>query len=84
MKAPTILALASAMMLSGCANRYVLTLHNGARVTTSTRPRLERGNYYFKDSQGRDSFVPAGRVREVAPASMAEDETSKFKPPVQK
>ena len=84
MRALTVLVLASAMTLSGCAHNYVVTLNNGSRVTASTKPRLERGNYYFKDMQGRDSYVPAGRVREIAPASMAEDEASKFKVPAQK
>jgi hypothetical protein len=84
MRVLLVLILGSAIALSGCAHQYVLTLTNGTRVTSSTKPRLERGNYYFKDIRGRDSFVPAGRVREVAPASMAEDETSKFKVPTGK
>jgi hypothetical protein len=80
MKTIALLSLLGCLALSGCAHNYVITLNNGSRFTTSTKPRLERGNYYFTDMNGRKSYVPGGRVREIAPASMASDEASKFKP----
>jgi len=75
---PTIAAL---LILTGCAQHYVLTLSDGERIRTGSKPRLERGFYYFKDASGHDARpVFAGRVREVAPASMATpDPTSAFR-----
>ncbi len=61
--------------LSGCAHRYVLKLNNGAEVTTATKPRLQDGSWYFKDAKGEEHFVPAARVREIAPASSAASES---------
>ncbi len=81
MKTATIvLFLIGAMLLSGCAHNYVMTLNNGMRVTTASKPKLKGGIYYFKDAAGRDAFVSAGRVREIAPASMAVDEKTRFNP----
>src|SRR3974390_2990782 len=65
--------------LAGCAHNYVITLNTGVRVNTTSKPRLVEGKYYFTDANGREIALPAGRVREIAPASMAKDET--YTPP---
>ncbi len=64
----------------GCARHYIIKLNNGGQVTTSSKPRLKGGSYYFKDAKGQVRSVPSGRVTEIAPASMVKDETSQFKP----
>src|SRR5690349_18480523 len=75
-------ALAALFVLSGCARTYIITLSNGERISTHGKPRLERGFYYYKDASGHDGEpVPSGRIREIAPASMASpNASSMFKP----
>jgi hypothetical protein len=74
--------LATVLLLqSGCARNYVLTLANGAQIPAKSKPQLKSGNYYFKDGAGRDAFIPAGRVREISPASMVSNPESKFQAP---
>lgn len=75
-------ALAALFVLSGCAQTYVITLTNGERIRTHGKPHLDRGFYYYKDSSGHDGEpVSSGRIREIAPASMASpDASSMFKP----
>jgi hypothetical protein len=82
MKQLSLLALAGLLLVSGCSSTYVLTLNNGERIRTNGKPRLEKGFYYFKDASGHDAApVFSGRVKEIAPASMASpDESSAFKP----
>jgi len=63
---------------SGCARSYVMKMQNGTRITTSTKPKMDRGYYVFKDSMGRKMQIPAGRVREIEPASMAQEEKPQF------
>ena len=63
-----------------CTRHYVITLTNGTRVTTKGKPKLQEGSYTFKDARGQPAMVPAGRVREIAPASMANDKKSQFNP----
>lgn len=58
------------LAFSGCARNYVLTLRNGSQLTADNKPRLKNGAYVFKDTQGQQMTVPAGRVAEIAPASM--------------
>ena len=60
--------------LTGCAHHYVMKLSNGAQVTTASKPKFKEGVYYFKDAKGVEHGVAAERVREIAPASVAEQE----------
>jgi hypothetical protein len=67
------------LLLAGCARHYVITLNSGARITTLGKPQLQQGRYVFKDVEGKPGVVAAGRVREIAPASMASDPDRLFK-----
>ena len=69
--------------LSGCAHQYVMKLSNGRQISTPSKPKLQHGYYYYKDALGKENAVPAGRVVEVEPASMAKDEAkqNQFVPP---
>ena len=75
-----LLTLAVAGLLTGCSHTYVITLNNNIRVTTTSKPQLQGGNYYFKDANGQENSIPAGRVKEIAPASMVKEEKTPFKP----
>ena len=74
--------MASLIFLCGCASHYVVKLSNGVQITTASKPKLKDGAYHFKDAQGKERMVPAGRVQEIEPASMAEEEAkeNQFKP----
>ncbi len=75
---PTLLGI---LLLTGCARNYVLTLSNGDRIRTASKPKLVNGFYYYKDGSGRDGRpVFSGSVTEIAPASMcAENANAQFK-----
>jgi hypothetical protein len=77
-----LIALTGFTLLTGCARSYVLTMSNGERIRTGSKPKLVKGFYYFKDASGHDAQpVFSGRVRELAPASMASpNPSSAFKP----
>lgn len=70
MKSLLLPAVLATLLLTGCARHYTMTLNSGNRITTLSKPRLENGNYVFKDAKGQIMSVPAGRVREIAPANM--------------
>jgi hypothetical protein len=77
---PFIYSLAfAALLTTGCSHQYVVRMTNGSRITTSSKPKLDRGYYTFKDAKGNQQRVQAGRIKEIAPADMATDERSKFK-----
>jgi hypothetical protein len=68
------------LLLAGCAQRYVMTLNNGAHITTRGKPQLKEGAYVFKDIQGQEGKIPAGRVTEISPASMLKEKKDPSKP----
>jgi hypothetical protein len=68
------------MALAGCHSMYQITLTNGTRLTAASKPKLVGNNYVFKDAMGREVNLPAGRVQEIQPASMAKEEKSPFIP----
>jgi hypothetical protein len=67
--------------LTGCAHQYVIKLSNGVKVTTASKPKLKQGFYTFKDAAGRENKISQSRVVEIEPASMAEEDKDRFKPP---
>jgi hypothetical protein len=67
--------------LTGCARQYVMKLSNGTRVTTASKPKLKNGYYTFKDAAGNPNKISQNRVLEIEPASMAEEEKTRFSPP---
>lgn len=62
------------LALSGCASHYVMKLTNGAEITTVGKPRLKGNTYCFKDAKGQEHFVSRGRVHQIEPASLANEE----------
>lgn len=64
------LILLGAVLLTGCARNYTITLSNGSRISGYGKPRLTGGSYVFKDAKGQPIYVPAGRVRVIEPTSM--------------
>ncbi len=79
MKRPALPLLIALIALTGCAHHYVMRLDNGMDITTASKPKLQDGVYSFKDAKGQEQYVASGRVREVAPASVAAKE-NKAKP----
>src|SRR5437762_13976489 len=71
--------LAVLLVLTGCAHGYVLTLDSGNQIRAASKPHLNKGFYYFKDTSGQQRAVFSGRVREVAPASMVTDDKKQFR-----
>jgi hypothetical protein len=65
---------------SGCATHYIMTLDNGAQITTKGKPKLKNGIYHFKDIRGQDTTISMGRVTEIAPASMVKEKKAPFSP----
>jgi hypothetical protein len=61
-------------MTSGCASRYVVVTTNGTQITSKGKPKLVNGYYRFEDVLGQQMVLPSGRVREISPASMADDD----------
>jgi hypothetical protein len=59
------------LLTTGCARRYTVTMENGGQISVMGKPKLENGEWVFKDATGKPVKIPQGSVREVAPASMA-------------
>ena len=67
MKVFLVIALAIALM--GCSRRYKVTLSNGNSFTASSKPKLNKEGtaYLYKDRNGKETWVSAGKVTEIAP-----------------
>ncbi len=72
MKNASLLLLLAVLGLAGCTRRYVVTPFHGPAMTVKGKPRLDpaTGCFVCKDATGRQFTIPAGNVREIAPASM--------------
>jgi hypothetical protein len=60
-----------ALLLTGCAHRYDMTLTNGIRITNVTKPVLntDTDQFTYKDVAGNERHVSAARVMEIKPHS---------------
>jgi hypothetical protein len=64
----TFLVIAVAILLVGCARHYKVTLSNGNSFTTNSKPKLNKDGsaYLYKDLNGKESWIPAGKVTEIS------------------
>ena len=62
------LVTAIAVLLVGCSHRYKVTLTNGNTFTTSSKPKLNKEGtaYLYKDRNGKETWVSAGKVTEIS------------------
>jgi hypothetical protein len=63
------LSILAALLSAGCASHYAVTLNNGTRLNVPGKPHLQGDSYVYKDASGQEVYLPAGSVREIAPAS---------------
>ena len=84
MRFACVLLLLMAALLSGCARHYRISLNNGSQIETRSKPHFKDGVYYYNDAAGHKAYVPAGAVREIAPASMAKEGDTLAKPKITK
>lgn len=72
----------------GCSHQYVIKMTNGTELSAPHKPKLVGNSYRYEDSRGHQVVIPAGRVTEVAPASVAAEEDKesqkKYAPVTQK
>jgi hypothetical protein len=63
------LLIALSLLLTGCVQRYQITLTNGNTITTRGKPKLnkETGAYMFNDTEGKPSSLPAFRIKQIEP-----------------
>lgn len=69
-----------AMLASGCARYYQITLQNGHKITTQGKPKYENGKYVYRDINGQTNSVSGGSVRIVEPQPRGYTEDSNFNP----
>ena len=66
--------LAGLAALSGCAHRYLMKLTDGQQMIAISKPRLEGGNYHFRDEQGLECAIPKSRVAVIVTGAVEKEE----------
>ena len=71
------LALGLTLLASGCVRYYNVTTTSGRVMTSKGKPHYDKENsvFVFTDVRGEKRSVPAGSVRQIAPASEKSDPT---------
>ena len=67
MKKILLFTLLNALIWTGCARHYSITLNNGRVIIANNKPKLNaaRDAFVYKDGAGRPAAVPAGSVKEI-------------------
>jgi hypothetical protein len=71
MKQLLLAGLVGAVLLAGCASRYVIALKDGQRIVAVGKPQLEGFNFVYTDLSGRTNSLPSSRVRAIVSVSSA-------------
>jgi hypothetical protein len=68
---PLALLMVAAFFLGGCARNYNITTNGGRVITSQGKPKYDReiSAFVYKDARGEQRTIPAGSVRQIAPAS---------------
>jgi hypothetical protein len=76
-----ILAVVALGLLAGCARNYSILTNNGGVITARGKPVFDKQNavFVYRDLNGVERIVPAGSVRQIAPASDTSNPT-RFNP----
>jgi hypothetical protein len=61
------------LVLAGCTRQYLLKTSNGAQIISSTKPRLQGTQYYFKDQDGVDHVIPKSRVVKIKAVTVVDE-----------
>lgn len=73
MKARPILcfSLLALLLCAGCARNYNITTTSGRVITARGKPHYDKATsvFVFTDATGQERSIPAGSVRQIAPAS---------------
>jgi hypothetical protein len=73
------LAAGMALLVTGCASHYDLTLQNGDVIRSRTKPQLsDQGEYVFTDLAGSEVTVNRMRVRQIEPVRRGSRPTKPF------
>ena len=69
MRRQFLLALIVVAAVTGCAQRYRITLTNNNVMTTRSKPKLDQaqGVNRYKDAQGRPAVLPEFKIKEIEP-----------------
>jgi hypothetical protein len=74
MRKGLLLLVVCAFTVCGCARQYEMKLTNGSVISTPGKPKLKGSEYRYKDAKGAVHRIPQSRVRQIQPASMAEED----------
>ena len=77
--------LAGLVGLCGCVHQYLMTMKDGDRVLSLTKPKLQGTNYYFTDFTGAPAVVSRSRVVKIRGVTLVKEEPKPTSPayPVQ-
>jgi hypothetical protein len=60
-----------AVLVGGCARNFTIVTHSGRIITAKGKPKYDEANsaFVYQDANRVRRSIPAGSVRQVAPAS---------------
>lgn len=69
--ARAVLAVLALALLAGCARNFNIITNSGRVISAKGKPKYDQANsvFVYKDANGVERRIPAGSVRQVAPAS---------------